>query len=278
MRSAPSSSRKPRAASSTDARTPAMAGDRLFVLSVGKCFQLLECLNRAQRPLTLTELVQVSGLEKSAVQRLAHTLRVLGYLRQHPRSRAYSLSSRLLEFGHTVLSTDPVREIAAPHLEALNRSSSETVNLMELEGSEIVYVSRFASVHPVSVNLHVGSRLPAFCSAAGRAILAHLPADQAEAILAGPREPMTQHTVTDLSALRRILAQVRRDGYVINDQEAFIGDISLAAPIFNGDQEVVGAINIAVPLPRWTVERARKELVPPLLRCARAISRDLAAR
>ncbi len=258
------------------ATTTAPANDRLFVLSVGKCFHLLECLNQAQRALTLTELAQMSGLEKSAVQRLTHTLRLLGYLRQHPHSRAYALSSRMLEFGHTVLSTDPLREVAQPHLEALNRATSETVNLMEHEGGQIVYVLRYASVHPVSVNLHVGSRLPAFCSAAGRAILSQLPTEEAEAVLAGPLEPMTEFTVTDRPALRRLLLQARSDGYVINEQEAFIGDISLAAPVFDANREVAGAINIAVPLPRWDVARARSELLPPLLRCARAISADLA--
>jgi len=253
------------------------AQDRLFVLSVGKCFQVLECLNRAQRPLTLTELVRMAGMEKSAVQRLTHTLRTLGYLRQHPQTRAYSLSSRMLEFGHTVLTTDPVRDVAQPYLERLNRACGETVNLMELEGSEIVYVSRYPSVHPVSVNLHVGSRLPAFCTAAGRAILACLPAERAEAILQGPREPMTQYTVTGLPALRRMLEDIRRDGYVINDQEAFIGDISVAAPVYNGEREAVGAINIAVPCPRWTASQAREQLAPQVLQCAREISRALAA-
>ena len=252
------------------------AADRLFVMSVGKCFELLECLNAAQRPLTLTELIQLSGLEKSAVQRYAHTLRELGYLRQHAQTRAYSLSSRMLEFGHTVLATDSVKEVADPHLLRLNLHCRETVNLMELEGREIVYVSRYPSIHPVSVNLHVGSRLPAFCTAAGRAMLSFLPARQAQSILNGPRQAMTPHTVTDMLALQALLEQAREDGYVINNQEAFIGDISVAAPILNADREVVGAVNIAVPSPRWSLPKAREELAPQVLECARAIRRDLA--
>ncbi|HYG43212.1 MAG TPA: IclR family transcriptional regulator [Bordetella sp.] len=250
--------------------------DRLFVLSVGKCFQLLECLNAAKRPLTLTELIQLSGLEKSAVQRFAHTLRELGYLRQHAQTRAYSLSSRMLEFGHTVLTTDSVKEVADRHLLRLNQQCRETVNLMELEGREIVYVSRYPSIHPVSVNLHVGSRLPAFCTAAGRAMLAFLPACRAQSILDGPRPAMTQHTVTGLDELLALLEQVRQDGYVINNQEAFIGDISVAAPIMNAEGDVVGAVNIAVPSPRWSLDKAREDLVPQVLDCARAIRRDLA--
>ncbi len=254
---------------------PHAAPDRQFILSVGKCFQLLECLNAAQRPLTLTELVQSSALEKSAVQRLTHTLKELGYLRQHPRTRAYTLSGRMLEFGHTVLSTDGLRKVADPHLRRLNQACNETVNLMELEGRDIVYIARYASIHPVSVNLHVGSRLPAFCTAAGRAILAFLPSGESQAVLRGKRDPMTQYTVTDAEQLQSMLVRIRAEGYVVNDQEAFIGDISIAAPILNSAREVVGAINIAVPLPRWTVEMTRRKLVPLVLKSAREISADL---
>lgn len=249
--------------------------DRLFIHSVRKCFQLLECLSTAQRPLSFTELVQLSGLERSAVQRLAHTLCQLGYLRQHPQSRAYQLSPRLLEFSHAVLQVDRVAEAADPYLQKLSQDCKETVNLMELDSNEIVYVLRYPSMHPVSVDLHVGSRLPAYCTAAGRSFLAHLPADELEPLLALPRPPLTKHTITDEAELRKVLAQIRQQGYSLNDQEAFVGDISLAAPLFDRHQHVVGAINIAVPFPRWTVSQARKELVPLLLETARKITQQL---
>jgi DNA-binding IclR family transcriptional regulator len=251
------------------------ANDRLFIISIGKCFHLLECFNMAQRPLTLSELAKTANFTTSTVQRLTHTLCQLGYLRQNPRTRAYVLSSKMLEFSHSVLAANEVREIAEPHLRLLNRESKETVNLMELEGEEIVYVSRFTSTHPVSVNLHVGSRLPAFCSAAGRAMLAHLAPETAQAILAKRRVAMTKYTVTDLKALHAILDRARRDIFVINDQEAYLGDISVAAPIFDRDGGVCSAINIAVPSSRWTVTRVKKELAPMVLQCARRISRDI---
>jgi IclR family pca regulon transcriptional regulator len=104
------------------------------------------------------------------------------------------------------------------------------------------------SLHAVSVDLHVGSRLPAFCSAAGRAILAQLDEEAALAMLAAARRaPMTKRTVTDLLGLRAALAKVRELGYALNDQEAFVGDISIAAPLVNRAGEPVGAVNIAVP-------------------------------
>ena len=255
---------------------PAAERSALFVASIAKCFRVLEAVNEAARPVALTELAGIAQLDRSAVQRIAHTLCALGYLRQHTGTRAFTLSGRMLEFGHTVLATDRVREKATPHLEALNRITGETVNLMELEGREIIYVARFPSLHPVSVDLHVGSRLPAFCTAAGRAILAHIDEPQALALLSGARRrAMTTRTVTDLPGLRLALAQARRLGYALNDQEAFVGDISIAAPLFDRDDAPVGAVNIAVPTPRWQLGDVSKQLVPALLATTSEINRDL---
>lgn len=249
--------------------------DRSFIHSVRKCFQVLECLGEAQRPLSFTELVQASRLERSAVQRLVHTLAQLGYLRQHPRTRAYTLSPRLLQFSYAALQVDPVAEAAEPYLQKLNQQCKETVNLMELESSDIVYVLRYPSFHAVSVDLHVGSRLPVHCTAAGRVFMAHMVSEELEALLALPRPKLTEHTITDEAALRQILTQVRQQGYCLNNQEAFLGDISIAAPLFDRHREVVGAINIAVAFPRWTVPAVRKKLVPLLLETAQKITQQL---
>lgn len=248
----------------------------LFLGSLAKCFQVLETLNQAGRPVGLTELAQLSGLARSSVQRVTHTLRVLGYLRQDPGTKAFRLSGRMLEFGHTALATHELRDRAQPHLEALNRRTGETVNLMELEGDEIVYVSRYPSLHAVSVDLHVGSRLPAFCTAAGRAILSQLDGDDALARLrAARRTAMTRFTVTDLAGLRQALDAARELGYALNDQEAFVGDISVAAPLLNARRVPIAAVNIAVPTPRWQLQDVLQRLVPQLLKAAAAIQREL---
>ena len=278
MRPSPPSAERTR----SGARAPRPVADdasiesALFVGSIARCFHVLEALNAAARAVSLTELAALAGVPRGAVQRITHTLKTLGYLRQHPRTRAYTLSGRMLEFGHTVLATDRLRERAYPVLEALNRSTGETVNLMEMEGDEIVYVARFPSVHAVSVDLHVGSRLPAFCTAAGRAMLARLDPAVATARLARMRrKPMTPRTVTDVAELKRRLADARRLGYALNDQEAFVGDISVAAPLVDADGETVGAINIAVPSPRWRVEDVRRKLAPQVVAKARDISAEL---
>ena len=265
------------AAPARKARKPDAGLDSsLFIASVAKCFQVLEALNAAGRAVALTELAALAQLDRSAVQRVTHTLHALGYLRQHPLTRAFTLSGRMLEFGHTVLATHWLREKASPHLEALNRKTGETVNLTEMEGPEIVYVARFPSLHAVSVDLHVGSRLPAYCSAAGRAILSKLDEAKAMAMLADiKRTPMTKRTVTDLPGLRAALAKARELGYALNDQEVYVGDISIAAALTNRAGEPVGAVNIAVPSPRWALAEVLRRLVPQLLKTVREINCEL---
>src|SRR5690606_20702863 len=104
--------------------------------------------------------------------------------------------------------------------------------LTVLDGVGVVYVLRFQSHHVVSVNLKVGSRLPAYCTAPGRAMLAWLPSQEARRILtASRRKKQTDYTETDPKRLMEILANVREQGYSLNNQEAFVGDISIAAPV-----------------------------------------------
>src|SRR5688572_10120526 len=255
---------------------PAERDSPLFVASIAKCFDVLEALNAVSRPVALTELAALAQQERSAVQRITHTLKTLGYLRQHPQTRAFTISGRMLDFGYTVLATDPVRAKAYPFLERLNALTGETVNLMALEGNDIVYVARCPSLHAVSVDLHVGLRLPAFCTAAGRAILAQMPETAAMARLAAaPRKAMTARTVTDLAGLKRALADARRLGYALNDQEAFLGDVSVAAALKDRSSAVVGAINIAVPSPRWKTDDVRRKLAPQVVSAAREIGAEL---
>jgi IclR family pca regulon transcriptional regulator len=265
----------PRSAEQKKAK-PVPHENPLFLGTVRKCFQLLETINQARRPLALKELAASSGMERSAVQRLAFTLHALGYVRQDPLTRAFSLSGKLLEFGHTVLAMNTVLDRARPHMQALNQMTGETVNLMELEATEIVYVARFPSLHAVSVDLHVGSRLPAFCTAAGRAILARVEPEEALTVLKqSVRTAMTSKTVTDLKGLAAALADARRLGFALNDQEAFIGDISVAAVLVNRLGKPVGAVNVAVPFPRWEVSSVLKKLVPQLMVTARAINKEI---
>jgi PcaR/PcaU/PobR family beta-ketoadipate pathway transcriptional regulator len=255
-----------------DARSGAHGGG-LFVASVEKAFRVLHLFTSAKVQLSFSEVAQRSGIGKSAAQRFLYTLHTLGYLIQDPASRSYRLSSKLLALSQSYSRTDVLREKASALLEEANRRTEETVNLTVLDGTEVVYILRFPSKHVVSVNLTVGTRLPAFCTAPGRAILAHLEPREADRVLAGSRLlKRTETTRTDPDLIRKALEQARRQGYCITDQEAFVGDISIAAPVFDEAGAVIAAVNVAVPTPRWSMARARRKLAAEVKDVARRIS------
>jgi IclR family transcriptional regulator, pca regulon regulatory protein len=203
---------------------------------------------------------------------------MLGYLRQNPKTKAFRLSSKLFELSASYVPENLLREKAEVVLESANRRCEETLNLTILDGTEVTYVVRYPSKHVVSVNLTVGTRLPAFCTAPGRILLAYAEPAVVNASLA--RHLLvrrTEFTETDPAKIREILRQTRRRGYALCDQEAFVGDISIAAPVLNEAGGAVAAVNVAVPFPRWSVAKAQRQLVPIVKGVAEELSAALAS-
>jgi len=237
---------------------------------------VLQALAQAQRPLNLADIARAAGMGRSGAQRFVFTLKALGYLEQNPDNKQYVLSSKMLAFAHAYASTDAVQRLAAPVLESLREACGETVNLTLLSGNEVVYVLRYPSRHAVSVNLQIGSRLPAYCTAPGRALLAWLPPETAKAIIdASDRRQHTPNTETDPERLMAKLERVRERGYSVNDQERFVGDVSIAAAVRGRSGRPVAAINIAVPYPRWTIASLESEWAEALMQAAENVSRSL---
>lgn len=148
-----------------------------------------------------------------------------------------------------------------------------------LEGSSIVYVARAATKRWMSTNLQVGSRLPAFCTSLGRAILAYKPFNEVKGILSKVKlTSYTPYTITELKTLDKILVKTRQDGYVINDQELEVGLRSAAAPIRETSGKVIASINISMASARVPLEMLQKEFIPHLLATAKEISRVLGYR
>jgi len=250
--------------------------DELFVESVRKAFIVIDLLNDMERPLRLSEIAELAGIGKSATQRFVHTLTVLGYLHQNTHTKTYSLSPRILTYARGFLKSSQFHSCAKPILQDLAELTGETVNLSEISGSEIVLTIRFPSIHTVSVNLDLGSRLPVFNTAPGRAIISNWTETKAQQAIDGcDLQPWTPTTVTDPDKLRETLRSVRKAGYAFTNQEAFMGDLSIAAPIFSFDGDCSAAVNIAVPSPRWSKEDFLTQLLPHLLDAANKISQEL---
>jgi IclR family transcriptional regulator, pca regulon regulatory protein len=248
----------------------------LFVASVEKAFRVLDLFKASRDELGLSEVAAKSGIGKSAAQRFLYTLQMLGYLNQNPATKAFRLSSKLFELSASYVPENLLREKASLVLDRANRQCEETLNLTILDGTEVTYIVRFPSKHVVSVNLAVGTKLPAFCTAPGRALLAYAEPSIVDAALARPLlVRRTEFTETDPAKLRDILKQVKRQGYAFCNQESFVGDISVAAPVMNGAGQVVAAVNVAVPYPRWSVAKAQRQLVPVIKDVAKEVSAAL---
>jgi IclR family pca regulon transcriptional regulator len=262
------STRRPRR---VEAARPA---DALFIASLEKALRVLYTFRDRPRLLSLTDIAAATGLGMSATQRFVHTWQTLGYLRKDPRSRRYALAPKLLDFSFMYQRASGLAEIAMPHLIGLGDDCQETVNLMEPDGPDLLYVvrlSRHETRYPSAV---MGARVPAFCTSGGRAILAHVPDEEVEHILdLSDLTPRTPLTATNRQLIRARIAEARRLGYAVVDQEGLMGEISVAAPILDDVGRPIAAVSIPVPTTRWSVEQVHEQLAPRVLATARTISR-----
>jgi DNA-binding IclR family transcriptional regulator len=181
-----------------------------------------------------------------------------------------------LELAHSYLSADGLREKATQFLRAVNLETEETVNLTLLDRLSVVYLLRYPGFHEISVDLSIGSKLPAFCTAPGKAMLAFMEESESRWILEkSDIKRYTPYTIVDRAKIVASLKDIRRKGFYISNQEAFIGDISVAAPIFNSAGRVIAAVNIAVPTSRWKVGAVEERLMPVTVRAAQSLSGTL---
>lgn len=265
-------------ASSTSARsTREASGERssLFVGSAEKTFRVLHAFDGPNRQMTLADLAKASSLDRSAAQRIVHTLEALGYLARVPETRDYRLTTKVLQFSYNYIRANELIDKASPYLLDISRHLGETTNLHEIDGNEIVFVARFPGRHLFNVDIALGARLPALYTASGIAILSRLPEKQLKAVMARtPLERMTPYTETDQKKLLERVHQASRRGYSVIENETVLGDIAVAAPITDHDGTAVAAVNISVPTTRWTIERVEAELVKHVQVAATSISKS----
>lgn len=253
-------------------------GNPLFNQSLEKGLAVIRAFGVAHRSMTMGDVAAATGINKSSAQRMVYTLEQLGYLRKHPKTQRYALTVRALELGFNYLTTQTLIDIANPFLAELSNITQETTCLTEPDRLEMVYIARFVSAQYIPIHMPIGSRIPMYCTGSGRAYLSALPADSARALLqASPRVAHTIHTRTGEAELLALLREAGQCGYAVNQEELFLGDMTLAAPICNGAGTPVAAVHVVAPTSRWKLKEARERLAPPLLSCARALSNSIRA-
>jgi IclR family pca regulon transcriptional regulator len=239
---------------------------------------------RSGRPLLgISELGRDVGLSRSTTHRYVATLAALGYLEQDGSTKKYRLGPRVLDLGFSAINSMELREVAAPHLRELSDATGYTANMAILDDLDIVYVERCrssrAKQREIDLNLHVGARLPAYCTSLGKVLLAFLPAEQqrdrVQRITFTRRGP---NTLTTRPAFVAELKRIRADGFAINNEELAYGLRSIAAPLLTHDGVAGAAINLAVHSTMLSLDDLVRRLSPRLLQTAREVSERLGYR
>jgi IclR family pca regulon transcriptional regulator len=246
---APTPQAKPTPATSLDVYT----GDPNFMTSLARGLIVIQAFTQQSPQMTISQLSVKTGLSRAAVRRCLYTLTKLGFAGAEDGTR-YSLRPRMLTLSHTYTASNTLSAAAQPILERMSSSLRESFSVATLDGEDIVYIARTSVTRVMSVDLHIGSRLPAYCTSMGRVLLAYLPTDQLENYLANVTlVPHTTRTVNSIDKLRLALRNVRRNGYALCDQEYEVGLRSLAVPVYAPSGRVVATINLSGNAPRMSV-------------------------
>jgi DNA-binding IclR family transcriptional regulator len=157
-------------------------------------------------------------------------------------------------------------------LEGLVGEVRETCNIGVLDGNEVVYIDRVECDWPLRVQLQAGSRVPAYCTAIGKLLLAHRTPGQLEQCLNSVLlMPLNGNTITKANTLRIALEAIRTQCFSINNQEDSIGMLAVAVPILGADKSVMAGLALHGPEARLSESRATS-LVARLNSAARDIS------
>lgn len=219
--------------------------DTDYLGGLAKGLSVIEAFTVDTERMSISDVSQVTGLDRATARRCLLTLHTLGYANYD--GKYFSLTPRVLRLGTGCLATMSLPRIVQPMLDALSEDIGQSVSVSILDGWDIVYVARSAQQKVMSIGLMPGSRLPAYCTSMGRIILASLPEEEARHILAlRPLAARTAHTLTGVEEIMEELRRVKAQGYAIIDQEVETGLRSIAVPVFNARGQTVAALNTGV--------------------------------
>jgi IclR family pca regulon transcriptional regulator len=244
------------------------AGDPNFMTSLARGLLVIQSFTPQTPQMTISQLAAKTGLSRAAVRRCLYTLSKLGFAGVEDGSR-YALRPRMLTLSNTYSASNSLSTAAQPILERMSAALHESFSVATLDGDDIVYIARSTVSRVMSDDLHIGSRLPAYCTSMGRVLLAYLPSDQLEQYLA--RVVLTAHTprtVSSVDKLRLALRNVRRNGYALVDQEYEIGLRSLAVPVYSPTGRVVSTLNLSGSAPRMASFDMQTRFLPHLRNAA----------
>ncbi|MBO6810332.1 MULTISPECIES: IclR family transcriptional regulator domain-containing protein [Marinobacter] len=246
-------------------------GDRDYVGALASGLEVLQAFDGEHPRMTLSEVAARTEMDRAKARRFLLTLHALGFVKR--LGRQFELTPRVLQLGYAYQASNQYRAVIQQYLEDITAELGESSSLAVLDGDEVVYVVRSAARHRLmAITLSVGTRLPAAYTSMGRVLLAQLSKEELTAFLERVRlERFTDSSVTDKDALRNAIDQAREQGYSIVDQELDSGLRSVAVPVFAGNGELLGAINISTNAARVDMETLMKVYLPRLQEAAEAV-------
>ena len=248
------------------------AGDPNFMTSLARGIAVLEAFTQQTPQMTISQLSVRTGMSRAAVRRCLYTLSKLGYAGAEDGQR-YSLRPKMLKLSHTYTVSNTLSSAAQPILERLSAKLDESFSVATLDGDDIVYIARTQVNRLMNVDIHVGSRLPAYCTSMGRMMIATQPPDEVERYLARVElKQFTPRTVNTVEKLRMLLRNVRRNGYAVCDQEYEVGLRSMAVPVYSPSGKALATINLSGNAPRMPVMDMQTKYLPYLRAAAHELS------
>lgn len=253
--------------------TPRMT-DRNFVASLQKGLEVLTCFGRQHARLTVSEVARLTGATPASARRSLLTLQQLGYLDSD--GKLFWMLPRALLVAHAFLASRPTPSLSQPFLDALSEKTRESASLGTLLDDDVIIIARSTARRSLSTGLGIGSRLPAYCSALGRVLLASLPPDEArDRVMSMPRAKLTDHTIFDAADVFELVARCRSDGFASNEGELEVGVRSMAVPVMNREGETVAAMSIAMRADRMSKDQFHSSYLPALMRARTTLASRL---
>jgi len=246
------------------------------VQALERALDILDCFSFQNRELSLFDVVNRTGLNKTTAKRLIANLTSRGYLQQDSQTRKYQLGMRLFELGGVVFSSFSLRRSAAAPMTVLQNETDATVLLGVRMEDHLVYVDKREGAGMIRISSDVGWRRPLHYGMLGMVLMAGLESREADRILENyPLEAHTPFSITDLDAFSLRLEEIRVQGYVIEKEEAVEGLIGIAAPIRDHSRQVVAAIGIALPVGQRNLKKGLEHTVELVKKTGGSISSEL---
>jgi len=241
--------------------------------TVDRALEVLLRFNEEHPEWSTGELAQALGLHRSIVYRILATLERRGFVTQADHRGRFRLGLKLVELGNVVLASMDLRQVAHPIMARLVREIGESAFLTVVSGDESVCVDKIDSPQPIRVTMTIGGRYPLHAGASNKILLAYLPPDTIEALIARGLEAITPDTITDPARLKENLAMIRKQGWAYSVGELTPGVAAIAVPLWNNNEEVVAALSIANLASKFSEDR-----LPMLISKVRQAAEEISAR